>query len=74
MSSVFLLIGWWRAHCHRLRIEGDVTIIPVFEETVVVEKKLTLKEEIHIRRRSATEIFETAMTLRRQRAEVTRSK
>lgn len=32
------------------RQEGDVTIIPVVEEVLVVEKRLLLKEEIHIRR------------------------
>jgi stress response protein YsnF len=32
------------------RQEGDVTIIPIIEEVLVVEKRLLLKEEIHIRR------------------------
>jgi hypothetical protein len=32
------------------RTEGDVTIIPIVEEVMVVEKRLLLKEEIHIRR------------------------
>jgi len=36
------------------RTEGDVIIIPVLEEVLVVEKKLRLKEEIHIRRRRET--------------------
>ena len=30
--------------------EGDTTIIPVVEEIAVVERRLVLKEEIHIRR------------------------
>ena|SRR5205807_4463879 len=30
--------------------EGDITIIPVVEEIVVVERRLVLKEEIRIRR------------------------
>ena len=30
------------------RTEGEVMIIPIFEEVVVVEKRLVLKEELHI--------------------------
>ena len=33
-----------------VRQEGDTTILSVVEETVVVERRLILKEEIHIRR------------------------
>jgi len=33
-----------------VRQEGDVTIVPVFEEVLVVEKRLMLKEEIRITR------------------------
>lgn len=32
-----------------VRTEGDVTIIPVLEETMVVEKRLMLKEEVRVR-------------------------
>jgi hypothetical protein len=35
------------------RQEGEVTIVPVLEEVLVVEKRLLLKEEIHIVRRRA---------------------
>src|SRR5688572_10173261 len=38
-----------------IRTEGDTTIIPIVEEVLVVEKRLVLKEEVHIRRRSSTE-------------------
>jgi uncharacterized protein (TIGR02271 family) len=34
-----------------IRSEGDVTIIPVLEEVLVVEKRLILKEELHIIKR-----------------------
>ena len=34
-----------------IRTEGDVTILPIVEEVLVVEKRLVLKEEVHIRRR-----------------------
>ena len=50
------------------RTEGDLTIIPILEEVLVVEKRLMLKEEIHIRRTAKTERFESTVTLRRQRA------
>ena len=38
-----------------IRTDGDVTIVPVLEEVLVVEKRLVLKEELHIRRRVETE-------------------
>lgn len=34
-----------------IRQEGDTTIVPVFEEVLVVEKRLRLKEEVHVIRR-----------------------
>jgi uncharacterized protein (TIGR02271 family) len=38
-----------------VRYEGDVTIVPVYEERLVVTKQLVLKEELHIRRRTSVE-------------------
>src|SRR5271154_3020646 len=38
-----------------IRQEGDVTIIPVVEEVLKVERRLVLKEEVHIRRIKTTE-------------------
>jgi stress response protein YsnF len=55
-----------------IRTEGDVTIVPVLEEVLVVEKRLVLKEELHIRRRVETEAIEVPVTLRKQRAVVER--
>jgi len=55
-----------------IRTEGDVTIVPVLEEVLVVEKRLVLKEELHIRRRVETETVEVPVTLRKQRAIVER--
>jgi stress response protein YsnF len=55
-----------------VRTEGDVTIVPVLEEVLVVETKLVLKEEIHIRHRVETENVEVPVVLRRQRAVVER--
>ena len=54
------------------RTEGDVTIVPVLEEVIVVEKSLVLKEELHIRRSVAAETVEVPVTLRKQRAIVER--
>ena len=34
----------------KVRAEGDITIVPVLEERHVVEKKLFLVEELHIRK------------------------
>ena len=34
----------------QVRTEGDVTIIPVIEERYVMEKRLVLVEELHVRR------------------------
>ena len=54
------------------RTEGGVTIVPVLEEVLFVEKRLVLKEELHIRRQATTETVEVPVTLRRQRAIVER--
>lgn len=51
-----------------VRTEGDLTIIPVVEEILVVEKRLFLKEELHIRRRVTAENAEIPITLRKQTA------
>jgi stress response protein YsnF len=50
-----------------IRTEGDVTIVPVIEEVLVVEKRLVLKEELHIRCHATTETVEVPITLRKQR-------
>jgi uncharacterized protein (TIGR02271 family) len=55
-----------------VRQEGDTTILPVVEETIVVERRLILKEEIHIRRLHVSERHQEAVILRKQEAAVTR--
>ncbi|MCP1538241.1 YsnF/AvaK domain-containing protein [Methylorubrum extorquens] len=55
-----------------IRTENGVTIIPVLEEVLVVEKRLILKEEVHIRQTSSGEAVEVPVTLRRQHAVVER--
>jgi len=55
-----------------VRTEGEVTIIPVLEEVLVVEKRLLLKEELHIQRHTHSEAIEVPVTRRKQRVVVDR--
>jgi uncharacterized protein (TIGR02271 family) len=55
-----------------IRTEDDVTIIPIMEEVLVVEKRLVLKEELHVRKQATTETVEIPIELRKQRAIVER--
>jgi stress response protein YsnF len=55
-----------------IRTEGDVTIIPVVEEILVVEKRLMLREEIHVRQTATTQSVEVPVTLRKQEAVIDR--
>lgn len=54
----------------QLRTEGDVTIVPVVEERIVVSKHLVLVEEVRIRRRVEVENVELPVALRKQVAEI----
>ena len=56
----------------QVREEKGVTIVPVVEEVLVVEKKLMLVEEIRLSRKRSHERYEKPVTLRAQRAEVER--
>jgi uncharacterized protein (TIGR02271 family) len=51
----------------QIRTEGDLTIIPVLEEVLVVETKLLLKEEIHLQRTIETETATQTVPIRKQR-------
>jgi uncharacterized protein (TIGR02271 family) len=53
-----------------VRLEGTTTVIPVVEEMVVVEKRLMLVEEIHVRRKSATAVREVPVTLRAEQVAI----
>ena len=55
-----------------IRTENGVTILPIVEERLVIEKQLFLKEELHIRRDVKTETVEVPVTLRSERAVVER--
>ena len=56
-----------------VREQGDVTIMSVIEEVVVVERKLLLREEVHIRRVRTTEHHVETVKLREQEAVITRT-
>jgi uncharacterized protein (TIGR02271 family) len=55
-----------------IREEDGVTIIPIVEEVLVVERRLFLREEVRIRRVRSTEQHRESVTLRYQEAVVTR--
>ena len=55
-----------------IRTENGVTIVPVLEEVLVIEKRLILKEEVHIQQELSQETVEVPITLRKQRAVVER--
>jgi uncharacterized protein (TIGR02271 family) len=55
-----------------IRQEGDITIIPVVEEVVIVERRLVLKEEVRVRRVSVKEQHQETVVLRQQEAVIAR--
>ena len=55
-----------------IRNDGDTMIIPVVEERLVVEKRLFLREEIHVRQRRVVTQFRQNVTLRSQEVVVER--
>lgn len=57
----------------QIRQEGDVLIVPIVEEVVVVQKRFLLKEELRIRTERVVERVEEPVSLRRTIASVDRS-
>ncbi len=55
-----------------VRTEGDVTIIPVVEERYVLEKKLVLVEELHIRKDRKESHHPQTVTVMKEEVEVER--
>ena len=53
-----------------VRLEGNTTIIPVVEEVVVVEKRLVLVEEIHVRKQSTPRTEQVPMIVRSEKASI----
>jgi stress response protein YsnF len=60
------------AEAPAIRTEGDVTIVPVLEERLVIEKRLFLVEELHLRRAVEHQAVELSTTLRRTRVAIER--
>jgi stress response protein YsnF len=56
-----------------IREEGDTTVLSLVEEVLVVERRLILKEEIHLRRVRTTEQHREKVTLRQQQAIIERT-
>ena len=55
-----------------VRYEGDVTVVPVVEERLVMRKELVLVEEIRLTRRREVAMAEGEVVLRRERVTVER--
>ncbi|NJO05130.1 MAG: YsnF/AvaK domain-containing protein [Chloroflexaceae bacterium] len=55
-----------------IRNEGGTTIIPVMEEVLVVEKRIRLKEEVHITLRRTTSLETQRVTVRKEEVDVER--
>jgi len=47
------------------RQEGDVLVVPVYEEVVVVQRRLVLKEEVRLHRRSELRQWQQEVLLRK---------
>jgi stress response protein YsnF len=65
-------IGQYVGAIPPVREEGDVTIIPVVEEILVVERRLLLREEVHVRKVQTTNRHIETVPLRHQEAVITR--
>lgn len=52
--------------------EGDTLVVPVYEERLVLERRLVLKEEIHIVRQTVRQPVERQMPVRKEHAVVER--
>lgn len=57
----------------QVREENGVTVIPLIEEVLVIEKKVLLREEVHLTKRKATVRKPQRIVLRSQTVEVERS-
>lgn len=56
-----------------VRQEGDVTIFPVYEEVLVVERRLMLREEVRISRRRTVRHEKQEVELRSEQVHISRS-
>ena len=56
-----------------VRVEGDVTIMSVVEEELVLVRRLVLKEEVHLRTVRTVSHHAETITLRQQDVVITRT-
>jgi stress response protein YsnF len=56
-----------------IRHEGDTMIIPLLEEVLVVEKRLVLREEVHIKKLKSVVHDPQEVHLREERVEIVRN-
>ena len=63
-------VGCVVSEAPQTRQEGDTLIVPILEEVLVVEKRLVLKEELHIRKQSSERMERQTVRLRREQAEI----
>lgn len=54
------------------RYEGDTFIVPILEEVLVVEKRLRIKEEIHLTRHRRPERFSETVPLKAETVSIER--
>ena len=54
------------------RQDGDTWIVPILEEILVVEKRLRIKEEVHITRTAHAEPYSESVVLRTEHVSVER--
>jgi len=66
-------IGRTVDHKEEPRQEGDTLIVPVYEEVLVVEKRLVLREELRVTAQRKNEQRSERFTLRREDASIERS-
>lgn len=58
----------------QMRTEGDITIIPVQEEVLVVQKKIMVREEIRIRKVRTEHSEKVTVSLRKEEVQIDRKK
>jgi uncharacterized protein (TIGR02271 family) len=54
--------------------EGDTLVVPVYEEQVVVQRRLVLKEEVRLRTLTAVRRWQEAVPIREEKAVVRRER
>jgi uncharacterized protein (TIGR02271 family) len=55
-----------------VRYEGDTLVVPVLEEVLVVERRLRIKEELHITRHRRTERHHDTVVLKSEQVSIER--